>query len=181
MSKVGKIVLVTISIIIVLIIGAYLLFVALWGGAFDSILDRIYCVDNVYEELWNRVNCEKTGTRTVLTTSTEGAYVDYDLGAFSHLCIPVTDEYRVSLSFHQNKFYQDELYIWLFEKNGDNDSVLYVYNPETNTLYGNQEEAYLTEKFMSLYYSWVGNDGKYNSENPGDYTFVFEKYPSTHD
>lgn len=184
MSNAGKIVLITISIIIVLIIGAYLLFGALWVGAFDFIFGRIYCVDNVYEELWNMVNCEKTGTETVLTASTEGAYVDYDLGEFQQVYIPVNDEYSISLSFRRNKFKQNELSIRLYEKNGEgkyDSAARYVYNPETDTLYGDREESYLTEKFMSLYYSWVGNDGEYNSENQGDYTFVFEKHPSNHD
>lgn len=140
------------------------------------ITGKLYRVDNVYEEIWNMVNSEKNGTQTILTTSIEGSGVDYDFGCFVHVNIPVNDEYSVVLSF-----YQDELCIWLFEKNSKNhDSVCYVYNYQTNTLYGNQEESHLIDKFTSLYYSWVGNDGKFNSENQGDSTFAFAEYPLSH-
>ena len=137
---------------------------------------KLYRVDNVYEEIWNMVNSEKNGTQTILTTSIEGSEVDYDLGCFQQVNIPINDEYNIALSF-----YQDELCIWLFEKNSKNhDAGCYVYNYQTNTLYGNQEESHMIDKFTSLYYSWVGNDGKFNSENQGDYTFVFAEYPLSH-
>ena len=142
---------------------------------------KLYRVDNVYEEIWNMVNSEKNGTQTILTTSIEGAEVDYDFGCFEQVNIPVNDEYRVALCFYQNELHQDELCIWLFEKNSKNhDAACYVYNYQTNTLYGDQEESHLIDKFTSLYYSWIGNDGKFNSENQGDYTFVFEEYPLSH-
>ena len=140
------------------------------------ITGKLYRVDNVYEQIWNMVISEKNGNRTVLTTSIEGSEVDYDFGCFEQVNIPVNDEYSVALSF-----YQDELCIWLFEKNSNNhDAACYVYNYQTNTLYGNQEESHLIDKFTSLYYSWVGNDGKFNSANQGDYTFVFAEYPLSH-
>ena len=142
---------------------------------------KLYRVDNVYEEIWNMVNSEKNGTQTILTTSIEGSEVDYDFGCFVQVNIPVNDEYRVALCFYQNELHQDELCIWLFEKNSKNhDAACYVYNYQTNTLYGNQEEAHLIDKFTSLYYSWVGNDGEFNSENHGAYIFVFEEYPLSH-
>ena len=142
---------------------------------------KLYRVDNVYEEIWNMVNSEKNGTQTILTTSIEGSEVDYDFGCFEQVNIPVNDEYRVALCFYQNELHQDELCIWLFEKNSKNhDAACYVYNYQTNTLYGDQEESHLIDKFTSLYYSWIGNDGKFNSENQGDYTFVFEEYPLSH-
>ena len=142
---------------------------------------KLYRVDNVYEEIWNMVNSEKNGTQTILTTSIEGSEVDYDFGCFEQVNIPVNDEYRVALSFYQNELHQDELCIWLFEKNSKNhDAACYVYNYQTNTLYGNQEESHLIDKFTSLYYSWVGNGGKFNSENYGAYTFVFAEYPLSH-
>ena len=143
---------------------------------------KLYRVDNVYEEIWNMVNSEKNGTQTILTTSIEGSEVDYDFGCFVQVNIPVNDEYRVALCFYQNELHQDELCIWLFEKNSKNhDAACYVYNYQTNTLYGNQEESHLFDKFTSLYYSWVGNDEEFNSENQGnDYAFVFAEYPLSH-
>lgn len=140
------------------------------------ITGKLYRVDNIYEEIWNMVISEKNGTQTILTTSIEGSEVDYDFGCFEHVNIPVNDEHSVALSFDQ-----DELCIWLFEKNSKNhNTACYVYNYQTNTLYGNQEESHLIDKFTSLYYSWVGNDGKFDSENQGDYTFVFAEYPLSH-
>ena len=141
------------------------------------ITGKLYRVDNVYEQIWNMVISEKNGNKTVLTTSIEGSEVDYDLGCFQQVNIPVNDEYSVALSF-----YQDELCIRLHEKNSKNhDAACYVYNYQTNTLYGNQEESHLFDKFTSLYYSWVGNDEEFNSENQGnDYAFVFAEYPLSH-
>ena len=140
------------------------------------ITGKLYRVDNVYEEIWNMVISEKNGTKTVLTTSMEGSDVDYDFGFFEQVNIPVNGEYHVALSF-----YDDELTIWLFDNDNENhDDALYVYNYESNTLYGDQEESHLFDNFTSLYYSWVGSDRKFNSENQGDYTFVFAEYPLSH-
>ena len=144
------------------------------------ITGKLYRVDNVYEEIWNMVTSEKNGTQTILTTSIEGSEVVYDHGFFQQVSIPVNDEYWVALCFCQNKFNQDELVIWLFEYNDDHDTPLYVYNYQTNTLYGNRAESHLIDKFISFYYSLVGNDGRFNSTNQGAYTFVFEEYPLSH-
>jgi len=142
------------------------------------ITGKLYRVDNVYEEIYNLVNSERNGSQTILTTSIEGSEVDYDFGSFEDIQIPVNDEYTVSLSFVN----QDELLIWLHEKNDTNyDHVCYVYNYQSNTLYGNQEEAHLIEIFISPYYSWIGNDGKFDPENHGNYTFVYTEYPLSHD
>ena len=144
------------------------------------ITGKLYRVDNVYEEIWNMVISEKNGTQTILTTSIEGSEVIYELGCFEQVSIPVNDEYRVALCFYQNEFNQDELIILLFENHDDHDTPLYVYNYQTNTLYGNQEESLLNEQYTSLYYSWVENDGQFNSENQGDYSFVSAEYPLSH-
>ena len=147
------------------------------------ITGKLYRVDNVYEEIYNMVIFERNGTQTILTTSIKNSEVDYDFGHFESINIPVNDEYSVVLCFVN----QDELGIWIVENNNfENNSTtrkssLYVYNYQSNTLYGNQEEAHLIDQFTSLYYSWVGNDGKFNSENQGnDYAFVFAEYPLSH-
>lgn len=138
---------------------------------------KLYRVDNVYEEIWNMVNYEKNGTQTILTTAIERAYVDYDFGCFQCVRIPVNSEYKVVLSFDH-----DELCIMLFENDSPNhDCACYVYNYQSNTLYGNHEESLLFDNFLSLYYSWVGDDGKFNPENQGNYTYVFEEYPLSHE
>ena len=146
------------------------------------ITGKLYRVDNVYEEIYNMVISERNGAKTILTTSIEGAEVIYEFGCFLKVDIPVNDEYVVVLSFvHQN-----ELSIWIYENNNFEDnstrrkSSLYVYNYQSNTLYGNREEAHLFEVFISRYYSWTGNDGKFNSGNNGIYTFVDTEYPLSH-
>ena len=136
-----------------------------------AITGKLYRVENIYEEIWNLVVSEKNGKQTVLTTAIDGSAVDYDLGSFDQVCIPVNDEYKVVLSF-----YQKELAIWIFANN----SACYVYNHETNILYGDQEVSYLIEKFLSLYDSWVEKDSKFNSKNPGNYTFVLCEFPLSH-
>ncbi len=147
------------------------------------ITGKLYRVDNVYEEIYNMVIAERNGAETVLTTSIEGSEVDYDFGFFNNVRIPVNDEYDVVLDFVN----QDELSIWIFENNNFEDnaarrkSSLYVYNYQSNTLYCNREEAHLIEIFISPYYSWIGNDGKFGPENNGDYTFVYTEYPLSHD
>ena len=70
--------------------------------------------------------------------------------------------------------------------NFENDSIRrkssrYVYDYQSNTLYGNREEAHLIEAFISPYYSWIGNDGKFDSENNGNYTYVYTEFPLSHD
>ena len=164
---------VAVTVIVVSVLGLTNMFTR------GAITGKLYRIDNIYEEIWNMVNSEKNGNRTVLTTAIEGSDVDFDFGIFRNITIPVNSEYSVSLSFHQNEFYQVELCVFLYENNGKNYDVvaIYVYNYQSNTLYGDREESLLTEKFTSLYCSWVGNDGKFNLENPGDYTFVFCEYP----
>ena len=147
------------------------------------ITGKLYRVDNVYEEIYNMVISERNGSQTILTTSIEGSEVDYDFGFFEHVNIPVNDEYAVVLSFVN----QDELGIWIFESNNfENNgtrrkSSLYVYNYQSNTLYGNREEAHLIEIFISPYYSWIGNKEKFNLDNHGNYTFVHTEFPLSHD
>lgn len=173
-----KKIIISVAIVTVIVVAVLALTNMFTKGA---ITGKLYRVDNVYEEIWNMVNSEKNGTQTILTTSIEGSEVVYELGCFQQVSIPVNDEYRVALCFDQNEFNQDELIIWLFENNDDDhDTPLYVYNYQTNTLYGNQEESLLIDQFTSLYYSWVGKDGKYDSGNQGDYTFMLVEYPLTH-
>lgn len=173
-----KIIIISAVVVTVIVVAVLALTNMFTKGA---ITGKLYRVDNVYEEIWNMVTSEKNGTQTILTTSIEGSEVVYELGCFQQVSIPVNDEYRVALCFDQNEFNQDELIIWLFESNDeDHDTPLYVYNYQTNTLYGNQEESLLNEYFMSLYYSWVGNDGQFNSENQGNYTFMLVEYPLNH-
>lgn len=168
----------SVAAVIVIIVGAVLDFTNMFTKG--DITGKLYQVDNVYEEIYNMVNSEKNGTRTVLTTSIDDSYVDCDFGFFENVMIPVNEKYKVVLSFNSLNNY-DELCIWVFDKNNKADDVLYVYNYQENILYGNREESFLIDNFTSLYYSWIGNDGKFNSENQGDYIYEFAEYPLNHD
>ncbi len=141
-----------------------------------DITGKLYRVDNVYEEIRNLVNSERNRRPTILSTSIPCSEVDYDFGFFEHINIPVNDEYTAVLSF-----YYDELDIWLFEKTGDNhDVACYVYNYQSNTLYGNREEELLIDNFISSYFSWAGESSKFNPDDRGNYTYVYAEYPLSH-
>lgn len=138
------------------------------------ITGRLYRVENVWEEIWNLMVSEKHGTRTVLTTSTEYSYVDYDLGHFDHIYIAVCDGCGVTLSFHHDY----GLCIWLTETDGEQKTTtLYTYDYRSHTLYGKQEEAYLTDRLLSSYFSWAGKDSSFDLDDLGEYSFVMMEYP----
>ncbi len=142
------------------------------------ITGKLYRVDNIYEEIYNMVISERNGIQTILTTSVKNSEVVYEFGFFDKINIPVNDEYTVVLSFVN----QDELGIWIFENNSANrKSSLYVYNYQSNTLYGNQSEAHLIETLILPCYSCAGNKAKFNIDNYGNYTYVYMKYPLSHD
>ena len=130
------------------------------------ITGKLYRVDNLYEEIYNMVISEKNGIQTALTTSVENSEVIYEFGLFDKIDIPVNDRYTVVLSFVN----QDELSIRIFENNSTSrQSSLYVYNYQSNTLYGNQPEAHLNKTFIELFYSLVGNKAKFGLDNYGNY------------
>lgn len=147
------------------------------------ITGKLYRVDNVYEEIYNMVISERNGSQTILTTSIEGSEIDYDFGCFQQVNIPVNDEYDVVLTFVN----QDELGILIFENNNfENNGIrrkssFYVYNYQSNTLYGDREETHLIEIFILPYFSWARNKEKFNLDNYGNYTFVYTEYPLSHD
>jgi hypothetical protein len=142
------------------------------------ITGKLYRVDNLYEEIYNMVVSEKNGVQTVLTASVKDSKVIYEFGLFDQINIPVNDRYTVVLGFVN----QDELSIWIFENNSPNrQSSLYVYNYQSNTLYGNQPEAHLIKTFIDPFYSLVGNKAKFGLDNYGNYTFVYTDYPLSHD
>ena len=157
------------------------------GGALDltcmftrnKLTAKLYQVENIYEEIWNLVSSESQGTPTALTTATEDAYIAYDFAQFQSVIIPVDDEYFISIGYEDNK---TAMRIWVSKRydpySGEpRDTTLYVYDYENNTLYGDREEAYLMEKFISLYDSWVGDAGKFPSGDRGDYTYQYLEYP----
>ena len=142
----------------------------------SPIKGKLYRVDNVYEEIRNLVIDEKYGDHTILTTTTEGAFVDYDFGVFMSVYLYPEESRAISLSLSG-----EDMEIWIFNYDGENtDSALYVYDYENNVLYGDRGEDYLTEHFLSYYYSWA-DDSIFSLNSCGEYSFVYMEFPLSHD
>jgi len=129
---------------------------------------KIYQTENVYEELINLLVTEKlTSRKTVLTTSTEKTYVDWDFGfVFVGIYIP---EYNVSLHLDY-----EGIRIYIREE-GAEDYSAYIYNYEEKTLYGEADESQLIESFLTHYFEWCNNSSRFRSgyalDTMGDYKF----------
>lgn len=63
--------------------------------------------------------------------------------------------------------------------NKDDDSIHFVYNYETKTLYGNTEHSYILENFLEDYFKWCEDSedfsSDYSMESLGDVTFQYTK------
>ncbi len=126
---------------------------------------RIYDTDNVYEEIQNLIIYEESGKGPALSELTEGSYADYDVGVFQSVVIP---EYRLSISMSQYGL----LHLLFFdEEKGEYHS--FAYDDENDKLYGDCEEAYLTDNFLKHYFSLMGDDSEYSAEDKGKYTYEF--------
>lgn len=144
------------------------------GFTRGCITGRLYREENVWEEIWNPVASEKHGTPTALTTSTEGSEVVFEFGNFEQVYIALSDGCSVSLSFLR----EDGLCIWLRETDGEQrTATLYTYDYRSNTLYGEREETYLTDRLLPRYFVWAGEDSGYSPEDLGEYRFVLMEYP----
>ena len=164
-----KKVVILITVVLVLIFSAILFLTDMFTRSL--ITGKLYQVDNVYEEILNLVIDERSGKSTILTTATEGAFVDYDFGLFES----VHPADGIALSFDGY-----DLIIYLYEDDPEDNSC-YAYNYQTNTLYGDRDEFRLYEKFISSYFSWVGDTGKFNATNQGAYKYEYCEYPRFHD
>lgn len=144
------------------------------GFTKGRITGRLYREENVWEEIWNLVASEKHGTPTVLTTSTEGSEVVFEFGNFEQVYIALSDGCSASLSFLR----EDGLCIWLRETDGEQrTATLYTYDYRSNTLYGKREETYLTDRLLSRYFAWAGEDSGFSPEDLGEHSFVLMEYP----
>lgn len=168
MKKVYKWFIVAAVIIAIIVLAATWLTNGFTKGRVTGIL---YHVDNVYDEIWNLVKGEEWGTQTILTSSTEGAYTDTDFGLFRGIVIPELDiaitRYHSSLVFMLSM--PDENSETVKEK-----SVFFIYDPKTNSLYGEEQESYFEEHFLSHYFSWAKDTSKYTMDNKGEYSFQYE-------
>ena len=131
---------------------------------------KIYAPDNVYEEIWNLYVIEEyTNTKTVLTSSTEGSFEDWDLGFdFVGVYIP---EYDFSINW---KTYHEEIGFSFWYEETD---VHFIYDYKSKTLYGDTEFSYLLDNFLIHYFEWCAANADYSShysvDSLGDFTFKY--------
>ena len=76
-------------------------------------------------------------------------------------------------------FDDKSLYI-LFFNHGEDTSfyVLYRYDLQSKTFYGEQPLEYMQEHFLSHYFAWrdvAGEEEPFSAEDLGDYTFVLQE------
>ena len=137
---------------------------------------RIYRPQNVYEEIWNLMLTEKTsGTKTILTTGTEDAYEDWDLGIdFVGIYIPSSNASIHLHSLNKGRDYALVFRLWI---DGQKSST-FVYDYQTKTLSADADSVPLMEHFLADYFAWCEADpdfdSDYSAEDLGDFTFRHE-------
>ena len=132
----------------------------------SKLTSKIYRPENVYEEIWNLVVLEQFGGETVLTTSTEESYEKYNLGGFEHIVIP---EYNMSISWE----YQPYKMLLIYFCNVGGECAGFLYDYETNTLYGEADFEYFAEHFLQHYLEWNKEETKYSLDNLGNANFQY--------
>ena len=149
-----------------------LLFVCGLTGFFTKgvISKHIYFPQNVFEEIWNMLASEEFGGETLLTTGTEDAYVDFDFGIdFVGVYIPACDT-----SLHWSGVDDGGMKIYLHD---GEETYQFIYVYDTKMLYGDADEAYLIEQFLTCYFQWFEVtshlSSKFSLENLGEYTYQF--------
>lgn len=123
----------------------------------SKLTSKIYRPDNVYEEIWNMVVSEQFGGDTVLTTSTEGAYVKFGLGQFEQVNIPKLNM-AVLWMYDPHKLLK-------FSFITEEGYVNFVYDYEAKMLYGNEQPEFLMEKFLKYYFEWNKEKTKYSLDS----------------
>ena len=159
-------------IVFVAFLSIALLITVFTGGFTKSVLSgKIYRPQNVYEEIWNLVLIEQhTRNRTVLTSSTKDAEVDFDFGIeFVGIHIP---ECNVTISWRS----AGEELSFLFPL-GQGEYVNFIYNYKTKILFGDADFSYIMENFLTDYFEWckVASDfsSGYSAESLGDAAFQY--------
>lgn len=131
--------------------------------------------DNVFDQLYYEVEAVSKGYDSILLTGTDTTYVDFDFGAFMNIQIPDLD---MCLDY-DNK----SLYILFFnhsetEKWNTSFCVLYRYDFQDNTIYGEMPFDYLNDNFLLHYFNWCNNSeetNEYSLQDLGSYTFILQE------
>lgn len=166
-----------IIILLIILLLVALLTICITGGFTKNILTgKIYHPQNVYEEIWNLVVAEEfRAEQTVLTTSTNNAAVDFDLGIdFVSIHIP---DCNVSIGWRSTNGNTELSFLFSSRVDGDVDRIHFLYNYETKTLFGDTEFSYLLENFLVDYFQWCENStdfsSNYSVESLGDIPFQY--------
>lgn len=136
------------------------------------ISNHIYFPRNVFEEMWNMLAAEEHGGETLLTTGSEGAYVDFDFGIdFVGAYIPACN---ASLHFGWGNFEPEYMTIY-FRLDEGYYQYRYVY--DTQTLYGDMDHAYLVDNLLTDYFGWFEVtshlSSRFSLDDLGEYTYQF--------
>ena len=144
------------------------------GFTVGRITNKVYNVQNVYDEIWNLLKREEFGKETILTKSTSTSDKVYELGVFDYICIP---ECNTTMTNRTGS-------LWILIDTGETfaedgklreKQVIYEYNYRTRTLmiHGTDSEDYLIEHFLTTYFSWQESgkaQEKYSLGNLGNYS-----------
>ena len=155
------------------------------GFTVGRITDKVYNVQNVYDEIWNLLKQEEYGKKTVLTDLDPTASKVYELGVFDYLRIPKCNATLMNrtgtlwISINTGEFVTEDTTGRICEK-----YVVYEYDCHAKTLKitGTDNEDYLIDHFLTDYFKRqesdksqteysIGKFGDYSTEivNLGDY------------
>ena len=165
-----KWIIITITAVLSIILFMALIITVSTGGFKKSILTgRIYCPQNVYEEIWNLVLAEQhTRNQTVLTSATKDAYEDFDLGIhFVGIHIP---ECNVTISWHRTEGVKELSFQFPLDRGK---YTQFIYNYETKTLFGNTDFSYLMDNFLMDYFEWCEDATEFSSSYSADELGVY--------
>ena len=169
-------------IIALSVVLALCMIVMILTGGFQKgvISGKIYRPANVFEEIWNLVLAEQYGkAKTVLTTATKDAEVDFDVGFFQNIQIP---EHRLAIGWETGG---KALFFSFSVRLGvDGAHIKFIYDYKSKSLSGNTVLSYLTENFLSPYFDWCEADDDFSSafgmDSLGNYAFqpTYKESPS---
>lgn len=149
------------------------------GFTYGKISNKVYNVQNVYDEIWNLMAAEGRGNETILTKATPGAEAVFEFGRLDYIRIP---ECKATLSNHGT--------LWISIYTGEYVSegpagricekyVVYEYDCRAKalTISGTENEAFMTDRFLTEYFEWrkaADSRSDHSLDDLGDYSVTVE-------
>ncbi len=159
------------TIIILSVIGLIAILIASVCGVF--VYKRTF-TKNVFEDIYYELEAIEMGKHydECVLLSTEESYADFDLGSFQMIGIPELD---VSIS-NAKGYVMIRIYQTVRKDpyNPEITCVMYRYNIEDKTLYGERDFEFLEERFLKHYFEWCESSGerqRHSLDDLGDFTF----------